>query len=271
MTSLQQVSDLAAEADEFDRLLARLQPGDWARPTQFKHWTVNDIVQHLHWGDRLALASATDESAFAALMADIQARRATGLSRVEETRLRLGDLTGAALRERWRTTLRKLCDALAAKPADARLKWAGPDMGVRMFTTARQMEVWSHAQAIYDLLGLDRPPPSPRLKNIAEIGVRTFGWSFRVHGRPVPETVPQVRLDGPNGESWNWNEATMTDRIAGDAVAFCQVVTQTRNIADTTLTVEGAVAKEWMSIAQCFAGPPETPPAKGTRFRMKTS
>lgn len=268
--TLQQVTDLAAEADEFDALLARLAPQDWSRPTQFKQWTIDDIVQHLHMGDRLALASATDEAAFAALMADIQAQRATGLSRVEETRQRLGDLTGAALRSRWRATLRELCTALADRPADARLKWAGPDMGVRMFTTARQMEVWSHAQAIYDRMGLDRPPPSPRLRNIAEIGVRTFGWTFRVHGRPVPDTVPHVCLDASGGETWRWNESTTTDRVSGDAVAFCQVVTQTRNIADTTLTVEGAVAEEWMSIAQCFAGPPETPPAKGMRFRVPT-
>ena len=26
------------------------------------------------------------------------------------------------------------------------------------------------------------------------------------------------------------------------------------------------VAHEWMSIAQCFAGPPEDPPKKGSRF-----
>jgi hypothetical protein len=43
-------------------------------------------------------------------------------------------------------------------------------------------------------------------------------------------------------------------------------VTQVRNIADTGLTVTGAVATDWMSKAQCFAGAPETPPAPGTRF-----
>jgi uncharacterized protein (TIGR03084 family) len=80
----------------------------------------------------------------------------------------------------------------------------------------------------------------------------------------VPPTVPYVRLDGPGGETWEWNEPS-TDRVSGDAFAFCQVVTQTRNVADTTLVVQGDVAKHWMSIAQCFAGPPETPPAKGAR------
>lgn len=265
MSELQQVVDLRAEADEFDRLLAGLAADDWRRATLFKGWTIDDIVQHLHMGDRMALASAIDASVFAALRADIQAKRATGLSRVEETRQRLADLAGARLRAHWRTTLDELCDALAAKPADARLPWAGPDMGVRMFTTARQMEVWSHAQAIYDLMDRERPAASARLRNIAEIGVRTFGWAYRNRGLAVPPTVPRVRLVAPDGSTWEWNAECRTDSVSGDAIAFCQVVTQTRNVADTALDVEGPTAAHWMSIAQCFAGPPETPPAKGTR------
>jgi len=48
-------------------------------------------------------------------------------------------------------------------------------------------------------------------------------------------------------------------------------VTQVRNIADTKLRVVGEVAKRWMSIAQCFAGGAETPPAPGTRYRATIS
>lgn len=263
-----QISDLRAEADEFDGLLAGLNPGDWTRPTQFKAWAAEDIVRHLHAGDLLALASATGPELFARMYDEAQALRAEGKTRREVELLRVAsDDTGDALRRRWRATLARLCDVLAAKPADARLKWAGPDMGVRMFTTARQMEIWSHGQAIYDLTGRDRPAPAARLRNIAEIGVRTFGWTFTVHKLPVPTSVPHVRLSAPGGETWEWNAANATDRIEGEAVAFCQVVTQTRNVADTSLEVSGETARHWMSIAQCFAGPPETPPAKGTRFR----
>jgi uncharacterized protein (TIGR03084 family) len=268
MTLLPQTADLRAEAEEFDRLLSGLEAADWARATQFKAWLVEDIVRHLHAGDLLALASATGPDAFGRMFDESQALRAQGKSRREVERLRIGsDDTGEALRRRWRSTLERLCDALAGKPADARLRWAGPDMGLRMFTTARQMEVWSHAQAIYDLKGKDRPAPSPRLRNVAEIGVRTFGWTFSVHGLPVPASVPHVRLAGPQNETWEWHAGNADDHISGDAVAFCQVVTQTRNIGDTGLSVKGDVARRWMRIAQCFAGPPETPPAEGARFR----
>jgi uncharacterized protein (TIGR03084 family) len=265
---LPQVVDLRAEGAEFDRLLATLAEGDWGRATQFKRWTVDDIVRHLHAGDVLALASATDEDAFSRMLAEGQARRAAGATRTEIEKARVGaDLAGPRLHDRWRSTLDRLCGVLAGRPADARLKWAGPDMGVRMFTTARQMEIWSHGQAVYDLMGRDRPEPAARLRNIAELGVRTFGWTFSVRGQPAPGAPPHVYLRGPGGATWEWNAGNAADRVSGDAVAFCQVVTQTRNVADTALVVEGDVARQWMSIAQCFAGPPETPPPPGTRHR----
>ena len=268
---MQQVDDLRAEAEDLRVLLAGLMPADWSRPTQFKDWTPNDIVQHLHIGDVMGLTSATDPAAFGALIADMRDRRAAGLSRVEETRQRLGNPTGPRLLDLWRTTNERLCDALAARDPADRLKWAGPDMGVRMFTTARQMEHWAHAQAIWDMLGRDRPPPASRLRNIAEIGVRTFGWTYRIRDLPVPATMPYVRLTGPGGETWEWNDPAAADSIRGDAVAFCQVVAQTRNVADTTLAVEGQGARHWMSIAQCFAGGAEPPPTPGTRFKVARS
>jgi uncharacterized protein (TIGR03084 family) len=263
---IQQVEDLRGEAGELHRLLTSLRDEDWPRATQFKGWTIDDIVRHLHMGDTLALASASDPAKFAKLMADIQAERQKGLSRIEETRRRLDGIGGSRLLEIWHETLERLCMVLAEKPSDARLKWSGPDMGVRMFTTARQMETWSHAQAIYDLLGVERPAPAPRLRNIAEIGIRTFGWAYRNRGLPVPPLMPSVRLDTPFGEAWQW-AGSPGDSVQGDAVGFCQVVTQTRNVADTALSIKGEAALHWMTIVQCFAGPAETPPAPGTRRR----
>jgi uncharacterized protein (TIGR03084 family) len=109
--------------------------------------------------------------------------------------------------------------------------------------------------------------PSARLRNIAEIGVRTYGWTFANRGLPVPGSVPHVRLTGPSGIVWTWNEPDHGNSVEGLAMEFCQVVTQVRNVADTGLTVAGEPARAWMSLAQCFAGPPEAPPAPGTRFK----
>lgn len=45
------------------------------------------------------------------------------------------------------------------------------------------------------------------------------------------------------------------------------MVTQVRNIADTSLEAVGPIATDWMSMAQCFAGGPEEPAAPGTRHK----
>jgi len=134
-----------------------------------------------------------------------------------------------------------------------------------MFTTARQMETWAHGQDIFDMFGEARVNTN-RLKNIAVIGVKTYGWTFANRGIDVPGPAPYVRLTGPTGDIWEFNEPSETNRVEGDAVQFCQVVTQGRNIADVDLEVTGDPAQTWMNIAQCFAGPPEDPPEPGSRL-----
>ncbi|MGI9426008.1 MAG: TIGR03084 family metal-binding protein [Hyphomicrobiaceae bacterium] len=263
--SLQQVQDFREEAEELHKLLAALDDDDWQRETTFKHWTINDVVQHLHFSDNMALLSATDVDAYVRLRDAIKARRDSGATLMQLTHERIGHLTGRALLETWAGHWSKLCDVLAAKDPDERLTWSGPDMGVRMFVTARQMETWAHGQEIYDVLGVTRVN-TDRIKNIAVIGVRTFGWTFANRQLAPPGEPPHVRLQAPSGETWDWNESNTTDSVIGSAVGFCQVVTQVRNVADTTLSVRGPAAMQWMQLAQCFAGPPETPPAPGTRL-----
>ncbi len=260
----EQAADLRAEADELHGLLTTLTEADWDRSTLFKGWTVNDIVQHLHDSDLMAAASVQGPVPFNRLRTEIQARRDTGMTRVQEARDRLGHLTGKHLLDRWYAEVSALCDTLLALPPNARLTWYGPDMGVRMFATARQMETWAHGQAIYDLMGAARQP-TDRLRNIAEIGVRTYGWTFANRGEPVPGPAPYVRLGAPSGAVWEWNDPSPDNSVSGTALDFCLVVTQARNVIDTDLTVVGKPAQVWMNLAQCFAGPPESPPLPGAR------
>ena len=84
-------------------------------------------------------------------------------------------------------------------------------------------------------------------------------------GRSESPDIPYVRLTAPSGEIWEWNEPSGANKVEGDAVEFCHVVTQGRNVADTDLDVVGETATRWMAVAQCFAGGPETPPAPGQR------
>jgi uncharacterized protein (TIGR03084 family) len=116
------------------------------------------------------------------------------------------------------------------------------------------METWAHGQDVVDTIGAQREP-TDRLRHVAHLGVRARPNSYAANGRDVPPDPVEVRLVGPHGDAWSWNEGAY-DRVSGPALDFCLVVTQRRHLDDTQLVLEGPLAKEWMSIAQAFAGPP---------------
>jgi uncharacterized protein (TIGR03084 family) len=262
---IEQATDFRDEADALFALIEPLADSDWSRKTQFKDWTINDVIAHLHFADYAADLSLSDGAAFKDFARSMMVPPKPGARRLDATHQWLGGMKKHGLLVRWRDFYRAMADRFAAADPKQRVKWFGPDMSVRSSITARLMETWAHGQAIYDLLG-QRRIDSDRIKNIVVIGINTFGWTFTNRGLPVPANRPTIRLTAPSGAIWEWDEADPANLIEGSAVEFCQVVTQTRNIADVGLKVVGDAARSWMAIAQCFAGPPESPPAPGTRF-----
>jgi len=261
---LQESLDLRAEADELHAFLETLDDDDWRRPTGFLGWTPWDVVAHLHYFDRFSLLALAGEEAFATKRKHFVESIGAGLGNAEIARRELGRLSPSELLARWRDTCHELAEQLGRCDAKRRLPWFGPDMGVRMFTTARLMETWAHGQEIYDLVQVKRTY-TDRIEHIAVIGVKTFGWTFVNRGLEVPGPPPYVRLVAPSGAIWEWNEPSEDEYVRGDASDFCHVVTQGRNVADTKLEVVGDVATRWMAIAQCFAGGPVDPPKPGER------
>jgi uncharacterized protein (TIGR03084 family) len=260
----QQVTDFREESRALYELMQSLDPADFAMQTQFKGWAFNDILGHLHMWNRAADLSLTDEAAFAEFIAQVFQFVSRGELRQFESQW-LDGLTGKDLLEQWYAFVLEMSDRFDAADPISRVKWAGPDMSVRSSITARLMETWAHGLAIYDALGVERQD-GDRIRNIVILGINTYGWTFSNRNLEVPGPIPFVSLTAPSGAVWEWNDFSEDNRISGSASEFCQVVTQTRNIADTDLQLEGEVAKQWMSMAQCFAGPPEQPPAAGTRF-----
>lgn len=263
---LPQARDFLEECTALHAVLATA-PGDaWREPTQFKAWTFDDIVGHLHLFDVVAEIAARSRTEFDSFYGEIVASARQGVSMRAYAQRWLAGCNGRELLDRWQAQYRRLAEIARTFEPDRRLAWAGPDMSARSFMSARQMEAWSHGQAVFDQLGLERVEHD-RLRNIAVMGVNTFGWTFTVHRQPLPQVKPYIRLLSPSGATWEWHDPAAAERVEGSAVEFCRVVTQTRNVRDTALQVTGQVAEDWMSMAQCFAGPPEQPPAPGTRFR----
>lgn len=264
---IQQALDLRDESDALAAVLSSLSEDAFERPTRFKGWTPNNIIRHLHAWNWAAVSSMTDLPAFQAFLEKaIKAFGNPGGLRSFEAEC-LGDLKGHELLSAWQDYYREKTPALAEEDPERRVPWAGPEMSVQSSISARLMETWSHGQAIYDEFGLERVDTN-RIHSIAQLGVMTFGFTFKNRGLPRPEPKPRVTLTAPSGAIWEWNGEVSESYISGAATEFCQVVAQTRNVADTALEVVGDSASEWMAIAQCFAGSPEDPPAPGERRRM---
>lgn len=261
---LTEALDFKAESDGLFELMKDLDDADFATPTQFKGWTLTNVLEHLHMWNWAAHESHADEENFAAwLKSELPKVMKTGM-RAYEAEWN-GGVAGRALLEKWHDFYTAMAEDMVKLDPKKRLKWAGPDMSARSSISARLMETWAHGQEVYDHLGVVRQNKD-HIKSIAVLGINTFGWTYATRGETPPGERPYVRLTAPSGAIWEFGEPSDAERIDGKAEEFCQTVTQTRNIADTDLQVTGAVATDWMSKAQCFAGGPETPPAPGTRF-----
>ena len=246
------IDDLQSESDALDALVATLPPEKWALPTPAPGWTIAHQIAHLLWTDRMALTSITDEATFGELVAGAQPLIATFVDdAAEET----AAAAPADLLADWRRTRSALHVALRAVPDGRKLLWFGPPMSGASMATARLMETWAHGLDVADALGLD-VNPSPRLKSIAHLGVRTRDFAFTVHGLTPPAEPFRVELAAPDGAVWAWGPEDAAQRVRGTALDFCYLVTQRRPRAELDVVADGPDAQKWLTIAQAFAGPP---------------
>ena len=236
------VADLAAESDSLERFLRDLTPDDWARPTSSPGWSVADQVAHLAWTDAVAVVAMTDPEAFAGL-------------RIPRT----PEVT-PELMERWSEGRLEVAASLSAYPVGSKMPWFGPPMSATSMATARLMETWAHGSDIRATFGAE-PTASARLRHVAHIGVITRGFAFRTNSLEPPTADIHVSLSH-TGDVWTWGPPDAAQSINGSALDFCLVVTRRRNIDDVDLAIVGPDARQWMEIAQAFAGPPGPPPAR---------
>jgi uncharacterized protein (TIGR03084 family) len=256
--------DLAAEQHALDAFVAPLNESEWRRPVPFFAWNIYESIANLWYFDRCALLVLNDPHAFAGEAATIISVLRQDASMPAHVDRVMGRLNGAELLKAWRGMREVLLTALRRQDPTRVLPWCGELVSLRTFITLRLTETWAHGQDIVDSLRVRRRN-GDRLRHIAWLGISNFRASFERRGLTAPQSVPAVRLTAPSGERWNWGEPDAGASIEGDAEDFCLVVTQRRNIADTGLVISGAVARDWMSIAQCFVGPAADPPRPQVR------
>ena len=246
------LGDLAAEGDEVAAMLADLAPADWAQQTPSPGWTIGHQIAHLNWTDEVSELTIRDPDGFREVLESAW-RNPTGFVDVAaEGRVQVPP---TELFARWQHARSTLNDALRGVADGRKLDWFGPPMNPTSMATARLMETWAHGQDVADALGIIRTPTA-RLRNVAHIGVRTRNFAYAVHDEESPTEEFRIELTAPDGSLWTWGPADAAQRIAGPALDFCLLVTQRRHPDDLALTVTGADAQHWTTIAQAFAGPP---------------
>jgi uncharacterized protein (TIGR03084 family) len=246
------LEDLAAEHADLDELLSGIDDPTWDTLTPAEPWTIRDQVGHLAYFDEKVAISASDSVRFSAELqrmfdigVDEYMGEHIGLARAMEP--------GEVL-DWWRRARSEALGALARCEPDERLVWYGPPMRAESSAVARLMETWAHGIDVRDALGVT-PTVTDRLFRVADLGVRTFRFSYENRGLPVPDERVRVALRGVTGNLRVWNDGC-NNSVTGPVEEFCLVIAQRRNVGDTHLVAEGPIAAEWMDIAQVFAGPP---------------
>jgi uncharacterized protein (TIGR03084 family) len=254
-------ADLAAEQGVLDRIVEPLDDEEWRLDTPSPGWRIADQIAHLAYFDHMAALAVTDPPAFAEHRDQLFAAGFSSPETIDAFTLAAArDLLPAELLSHWRAARSELAAAATLLDDHARIDWYGPSMSARSFLTARLMEVWAHGQDVADALGVDRPV-TDRIRHIAQLGFITRGWTYANRGLPVPDTDVRVELTAPSGATWTWGPDDAPSAVVGSALDFVLVITQRRHRADTDLVTSDASVREWLTMAQAFAGPPTDGPA----------
>ena len=248
----QVLDDLAAEGDRLDALVAGRPARDWRRPTPSPGWDVASQIAHLAWTDEAAHAAATDKSRWDALVVEAMADPEHAVDRAALTG---GVAAPSVILERWRIARSRLAETLRTYPDGQKMPWYGPPMSATSMATARFMETWAHSRDVHEAVDAV-PEVTDRIRHVAHLGVRTRNFAFSVHGLDAPAEEFRISLTAPSGDLWAWGPEDAAQTVTGAAYDFCLLVTQRVNRADTSLVAVGRDADTWLSIAQCFAGPP---------------
>jgi uncharacterized protein (TIGR03084 family) len=246
------LSDLEAEGDRLEALVAPLDEEGWRTATPAIGWDVAHQVVHLAWTDECAVAAATDKQAWDALV--MQAiEDPEGF--VDTEAAKGARASGAEILVRWRAARAALQTTLREVPDDTRIPWYGPPMSATSMATARYMETWAHGRDVAAALGAALPVDDG-LRHVVHLGVRTRDFAFHTREMQPPAQEFRVSLVLPSGEVVVYGPEDAAQSVTGSAHDFALLVTQRINRADTALVAEGDDADAWLDVAQAFAGPP---------------
>ena len=259
-------TDLAAEGDALDEIVASLTPAQWDTPTPATGWTIKHQVAHLSSVTRIAGVAASDPDLFVKVTAGADRDFDGAVAALLTPYL---TASPAELLARWRTERDAANRALAALPPDQEVPWVVRSIPAGVLGCAGIMELFAHGQDIADALGRHREQ-TDRIGHLAWFATRNRDFAYLVRGLTPPDAPFRYELTAPSGASWNFGPADADNRITGPGVDFCLLVTRRRNRADLRLSAAGEAAGQWLDIAQAYRGSPGAGRAPG-QFDVPTT
>ena len=245
------MTDLVAEGDELDRILADLPDEAWASDTPAPGWTIAHQVAHLAATFRMAGLAAAAPDKFTALTRGLSPDFAANVRAAMAPYLLESP---KALFARWQEERSATEKALAAAPADEMLPWLVRPVPPAVLAAAGMMELFGHGQDIADAVGVRRER-TDRLGHLVAFAVRTWDFGYQARNLPTPDTRFRYEITGPSGVVWTFGPADATESITGPAADFCLLVTRRRHRDDLALEARGEHADQWLDIAQAYRGP----------------
>ena len=225
------------------RCSSRSPTGTSSTETQFKGYTIGDVVGHLHHWNAAADLSLRDGAGFQAFFKQV----AEGLG---------GGLDAAPDRER---VARRPARPRAARRVAALLPRDGgalrrrrPEGAGAVGRPGHERALEHHRAADGDLgpraggLRRARRRARERRPHPEHRGARREHLRLDLRepqARAAEATSPTCGSSSPSGAIWEWNAPSEASRVEGDATEFCQVVTQVRSLGDTKLRVTGETAR----------------------------
>jgi uncharacterized protein (TIGR03084 family) len=241
-------TDLEAELDRLEEILAGLDDDAWRSPSAAPGWSVADVMLHL---------AQTEEGVVTTIAASTQRPAETRPDGDGTTDERMEIMVAAertepaAVFERWRTARRAALDALRTADPDVRVAWAAWPLKPATLATTRIAEHWAHALDIVEPLTIPFPD-TDRLRHIAWLGHGTLPYAFGLAGEPA--RVVRCELTAPDGASvWTFGPADAESTITGAAGAFCRVGAQRLAPAESGLVTTGPYGAAALAMLRNYA------------------
>ena len=245
-------TDLTAEGEALDKILAGLDASQWALETPAPGWTVKHQIAHMASVFRIAGLAASNPDLFVTMTAGAEKDFDGAVAVMLQPYLAAAP---AELLDRWRAELDTSVTALAALPPDQLVPWVARQLPARVLACAGLMELFAHGQDIADAVGAQREY-TDRIGHLAWFATRNRDFGYHLRGLTPPAAEFRYELTAPSGTVWEFGPADADQRITGPALDFCLLVTRRRHRDDLAVRATGADADGWLDIAQAYRGSP---------------